>query len=241
MKDAALSFSNRHRSLLIGIAIGSCVILVLLAWFFWDSLSDWWRAAYVVLSDREAIKAFVQDFGAAGPFVFVAIQIGQVLLAPIPGEATGFIGGYLFGTGWGFVYSSIGLTLGSWLNFGVGRFLGKRVVSRMIPDQHMQRLNKSLKRQGALFVFFLFLFPGFPKDYLSLFLGITSMPIKLFLIMATVGRMPGTLMLSVQGALLYEGNYRLLLGSLLLCGMIGGLAYIYKEKLYRWIEKFNQT
>ena len=65
--------------------------------------------------------------------VFMGIQILQVIFAPVPGEATGFIGGYLFGVLEGFLYSSLALAIGSWINFSIGRFLGVRYVRKMIP------------------------------------------------------------------------------------------------------------
>jgi uncharacterized membrane protein YdjX (TVP38/TMEM64 family) len=83
----------------------------------------------------------------------------------------------------------------------------------------------------------LFVFPGFPKDYLCLFLGVTVMPLKLFLLMATFGRMPGTLMLSLQGSMLFERMYGVFALILGVCGLAMFLAYRYRDNLYRWIEK----
>ena len=84
------------------------------------------------------------------------IQILQVIFAPVPGEATGFIGGFLFGTIPGFIYSSIGLTIGSWLNFMIGRLLGRRFVRKLIPTPQLTKIDAMLKRQGIIVVFILF-------------------------------------------------------------------------------------
>jgi uncharacterized membrane protein YdjX (TVP38/TMEM64 family) len=166
-------------------------------------------------------------------------QILQVLLAPVPGEATGFIGGYLFGTLPGFIYSSIGLTVGSWVNFMIGRFLGERYVRKLIPAHRFQKIDGMIKRQGVIVLFILFLFPGFPKDYLCLALGLSTLPIKLFIILAGLGRMPGTFALSLQGAFLYDQNYILLGIMAIVCLILALLGYIYRERIYLWIEKFG--
>ena len=161
-------------------------------------------------------------------------------MAPFPGEATGFIGGFLFGTAKGFLYSSIGLTLGSWLNFTIGRFLGERYVRKLISTDKLERLDTVVKRQGVIVLFILFLFPGFPKDYLCLFLGLSAIPLKIFIMLAAIGRMPGTLMLSLQGSYVFEQSYKgfaLILG---LCLVFVFLAYRYREALYQWLEKFNE-
>ena len=194
---------------------------------------------YNLMTDREAIQAYIVSWGMAAPVVFTAIQILQVVIAPIPGEATGFIGGFLFGAFKGFLYSSIGLSVGSLINFGIGRLLGKRFIRKLIPASQINQLDKLVHRQGAIVLFICFLFPGFPKDYLCLFLGISDLPFKLFFVMATFGRMPGTLALSVQGASLYEQEYVLMTVITVFCFVSAYLSYHYIENLYNWMEKLN--
>jgi len=59
----------------------------------------------------------------------------QVIIAPIPGELTGILGGYLFGQWVGLLYSTIGLTVGSVAAFAIGRWLGARYVQKLVsPD-----------------------------------------------------------------------------------------------------------
>ena len=197
------------------------------------------RRWYGLVTDREWIRAAVESFGWAAPLVFIGIQIAQVIAAPVPGEATGFIGGYLFGTLAGFIYSTIGLSIGSLVNFGIGRMLGERFVRRLVAQERFRRIDRLVNRQGLIALFIMFLIPGFPKDYLSLALGLSTLPVKLFALMTCVGRMPGTLMLSLQGAALYDRSYGLLAvvaGASLVLIL---LAYRYREALYRWVEKMH--
>ncbi len=191
------------------------------------------------LSDREKTSAYIEGFGPAAPLIFMLIQVMQVMFAPVPGEATGFIGGYLFGVVKGFFYSSIALSLGSLINFGVGRFLGQRYVRKLIPARYLKRFDSMIKREGALVVFILFILPGFPKDYLCLFLGLSALPFKIFFFMATFGRMPGTFILSMQGDMFFEQNYLLLALATGGCSIIVLLGYQYRENLYDWIENHN--
>jgi uncharacterized membrane protein YdjX (TVP38/TMEM64 family) len=204
--------------------------------YFWEKIIYF----YDLFTDREKIKTFVASFGHGAPIVFIIVQILQVLFAPFPGEATGFIGGFLFGAAKGFLYSSIGLTAGSWINFTIGRFLGKRFVRKLIPERQMDRLDKIVKRQGIIVLFILFIIPGFPKDYLCLFLGLSTLPLKIFLVLTGIGRMPGTLMLSLQGSYIFEQKYGLVAVLMGLCLIVIFLAYRYREPLYGWLEKFNE-
>ena len=217
------------------------VLIVILLFGYIYRIQIWEKAVeyFLVISDRERTKSFINSFGAGAPVVFIIIQILQVLFAPVPGEATGFIGGFLFGTFKGFLFSSIGLSIGSCLNFIVGRFLGERYIRKLIPDDYLNRFDTFLKRQGVIVIFILFIFPGFPKDYLCLFLGLSTLPLKVFIILATIGRMPGTFILSLQGAYLFEQNYLVFALIFCLCIILFLLAYRYKEGLYKWLEKFN--
>jgi len=215
-----------------------CVLVILVIRFhvlIGENISLYYR----LVSDREKIRDFIVSFGVAAPLVFMGIQVLQVIFAPIPGEATGFIGGYLFGTLNGFFFSSIALTVGSVINFAIGRFLGERFVRKMIPAEKFNKMDSLLKRQGVIVVFFLFVFPGFPKDYLCLFLGLSTLAPKVFILLAAVGRLPGTFMLSLQGAFLYEQNYFVLGIVAGLCTILALIAYRYRDTIYRWLERFN--
>ncbi|MBI9082542.1 MAG: TVP38/TMEM64 family protein [Desulfobacterales bacterium] len=212
---------------------------VALACLFRYPLAEALTGLWSCVADRDRLTAFVSGFGAGAPLVFILVQVAQVLLAPVPGEATGFIGGYLFGMVPGFLYSTVGLTLGSWLNLFVGRLLGHRYVRRLIPLVHMNRFDRVLRRRGLAVVFLMFAFPGFPKDYLCLFLGLSDIPMRILLVLAAVGRLPGTLMLSLQGALLFEKNYFLLAAAVAVFGGAAVFFYLIRNRFYRWVEKVN--
>lgn len=228
---------NKNIQKIIVVAVVS--VLVVMGYLYRIPLWDKTTYYYGIFTDREQIKSFVTSFGTGAPVVFIIIQILQVLLAPFPGEATGFIGGFLFGATKGFFYSSIGLTVGSFINFTIGRFLGKRFVRKLIPPAKLERMDSIVKRQGVIVLFGLFVFPGFPKDYLCLFLGLSAIPLKVFILLAAIGRMPGTLMLSLQGSYIFEQRYGWFALILSVCLVLIFLAYRYREGLYNWIDKFN--
>jgi hypothetical protein len=51
--------------------------------------------------------------------------------------------------------------------------------------------------------------------------------------------MPGTLMLSLQGASLYERNYWMLALLFAVCALAVFLAWRYRERLYAWVDRMN--
>jgi uncharacterized membrane protein YdjX (TVP38/TMEM64 family) len=228
---------HNHTAKVLIPAFAGIIGIAVLFYFFHNSIWNITLSIYDFLSDREKINAWIDSFGKGAPAVFIAFQVLQVIFAPVPGEATGFIGGYLFGALKGFVFSSIGLTIGSWLNFMIGRFIGVRYIRKLIPRGPLERFDNALKRQGLFVIFVLFIFPGFPKDYFCLFLGLSNIPFKIFIILAAVGRMPGTLMLSFQGAYVYQKMYGLFALILFIFLLFALFAYLLRNKVYKWAEK----
>jgi len=215
--------------------------LGLLFWGFWNRGFLWGQVVHYfgLITDKEWLKATLKAAGPLAPLAFILIQAFQVVFAPIPGEATGFIGGYLFGVPLGLLYSTLGLTLGSAAAFLIARWLEEHYVVRWIPREILDKFGFLMERHGALVAFILFIFPGFPKDFLCFVLGLSGMPFKLFLLICTVGRIPGTLMLNLQGAKVYQGDYYDTLIILGLClALIAVLGY-YRETVYTWIRRFD--
>lgn len=201
----------------------------------WASL-DGWRELLTYYTDEEAVARYIKAFGPYGPLVFIGLQVLQVVAAPIPGEATGIIGGYLFGTFRGLLYSTIGLTIGSCLAFGLGRWLGHHFLRRVIRPETYYRFYFITRSQGKLVTFLLFLFPGFPKDFLCYILGASPLPFRMFFLLSTVGRIPGTWLLSMQGREIRATHYGTLLALVFVA--IGGLAllYVYRDQVFRWMK-----
>ncbi|HEY5996040.1 MAG TPA: hypothetical protein VIU29_03425, partial [Candidatus Deferrimicrobiaceae bacterium] len=62
-------------------------------------------------------------------------------------------------------------------------------------------------QKGISLAFLLFLLPGFPKDYLCYILGLGHLSTLEFLIVAASGRLLGTIMLTIGGSFLRNGQY----------------------------------
>lgn len=156
---------------------------------------------HVVLHER------LQALGWLAPAVFILLQAFQVIISPIPGEATGLLGGYLFGLTLGFVYSTVGLTIGTMGAFAIGRWLGAAVVARYVPSRVAERFWFIGRAEGAILAVILYVIPGFPKDIVSYLFGISPISARTFLLVSTLGRAPGTWLLSAQGASAATGEY----------------------------------
>jgi uncharacterized membrane protein YdjX (TVP38/TMEM64 family) len=195
---------------------------------------------YDLLHDRQQLKGFIRSFGAYSPLAYILLQIIQVVVAPVPGGAIEFLGGYLFGVKAGFIYSMIGLFLGSWAAFSLARIFEKVAVEKFVSEETRKKFDYLVEHQGVILSFILFLIPGFPKDALCYILGLTPMQLGIFLIISTVGRVPGTLMATLQGGKAFEHQYYtfgILMGASFLVILI---FYIYHEEIHNLVKKLRK-
>jgi uncharacterized membrane protein YdjX (TVP38/TMEM64 family) len=210
-------------------------ILALLGYVYLDPVRE--RLYHLVL-DRERIRAVMNAAGSWGPVLFIMVLALQVVTIfwPVPVEIAG---GFLFGLPLGLLYSTLGLALGSMLAFCLGRWLEKNFVTRLVHPHTMKSIRRLMKREGTLAAFLIFLIPGVPKDFVCYFLGLTRMSLAFFLVVATLARFPGTLLLTLEGAQVYKGHYGITLGLAALYIGLALLLYRHREALYEWVGRWH--
>ncbi len=195
---------------------------------------------YVYFVDRDKAIQLLNAYHPYDRIIFIILQIGQVVAAPIPGEATGLIGGYLYGPVMGTVYSTIGLTIGSWLAFMLSRFFGMQFVEKVVSPEAIRKFDLFMEHQGAVVSFLLFVIPGFPKDYLCYIMGLSHMPVVTFLVISTVGRLMGTAMLSVCGHCVRSEQYLLLFIVVVASVVVIVPAFVYREKILDTLKRHSK-
>lgn len=71
--------------------------------------------------EPDRLQALLQKAGIWGPFLFIVLMIIQVIVPILPGGVSGALGMLCFGTVPGFIYSYIGVILGSLAGFWLVR------------------------------------------------------------------------------------------------------------------------
>lgn len=222
------------------------LLLCILAGFFFFLVyqynSSIWAQVikvYHLYQDHQEFKKVISSFGAYAPLAYILLQVLQVVIAPIPGGAIEFLGGVLFGVKAGFIYSMIGLLIGSWIAFSLARIFEKIAVEKFVSEQTRKKFDYLVEHEGVILSFILFLLPGFPKDALCYILGLTPMHLGIFLIISTIGRIPGTLIATLQGAKAFDHQYYtfgILLGASALVILV---FYIYHGEIHNLVKKLK--
>src|SRR4029453_16599881 len=142
---------------------------------------------------------------------------------------------FLFGHWLGLTYSSIGLTIGSIVAFGIGRWFGAHYVRAWVSQETWARMGFIVEAEGAILCFMVYAIPGLPKDIACYLFGLSPMSFWVFAIVSTIGRIPGTWALSAQGAKVASGQYlHLFLLTAFLAAAVLPLYYYRAQLLMRF-------
>jgi uncharacterized membrane protein YdjX (TVP38/TMEM64 family) len=218
------------------ILLGATVALLIpCAWLVWTDAPAY-QFVVRLYADKHFLKQTLREWGMLAPVIFILLQSLQVVMSPIPGEATGILGGYLFGQWLGLVYSTIGLTLGSIGAFALGRWLGAHAVKSLVSPETWNRLGFIVEAEGAVLCFILYLIPGLPKDIVCYLFGISPMPLWVFALVSGLGRIPGTWVLSAQGAHTAAGDYREVILVSAVAFAVALPLYYYRHRVTAWFH-----
>ena len=142
-----------------------------------------------ILQSREEFEAFLQSAGAYMPFIYILVQIIQVLFLPIPGAISILAGLQIFGALLTGVYSYRGIVLGSLTAFGIGRRWGNKGAAWLIGEETLEAWKKKMQGKDNLLLTAMFLLPFFPDDILCFVAGVSTMSSRYFILMMLATRL----------------------------------------------------
>ena len=168
-----------------------------------------WKSGLIHrLSDRQRLIEMLRADGIRGPLLCIGVQFLQVVIFVIPGEITQFASGYVFGGWLGFLYSVIGIGLGSAFNFVFARVVGRPTLERLIRRETLDKVDAALNNaRGKSALFLLFLLPGMPKDAMSYGAGLSNLSLVEFVVVTGLARSPALLASILLGAQAERRDY----------------------------------
>jgi len=117
----------------------------------------------------------------------------------IPGAAVlTLVAGAIFGLGLGALIVSFGAALGATIAFLLSRFVLRDWV-RARNAATLERIDRGVQKEGALYLFTLRLIPAVPYFLINLLMGLTAMRAWTFYWVSQLGMLPGTLVYANAG------------------------------------------
>ncbi len=135
---------------------------------------------FEVIQSAESLEEYLKKTGIWMPVLYVFLQFLQVIVLPIPSVVSTVAGVALFGAFRAMIYSLIGILIGSFLAFFIGRKLGNSAVAWLVGEDALKKWQRKLKGKDNLILSLMFLLPVFPDDVLCMIAGLSSMTFKYF-------------------------------------------------------------
>jgi uncharacterized membrane protein YdjX (TVP38/TMEM64 family) len=193
-----------------------------------------------IFSTPEQLKSWIRTTGVIAPLAFMAAQAFQVIVFFIPGEVPQIAGGYLFGFWLGSLLSTLGILVGSTVSFLLSRLLGIPFVYALFQPDKVNQIRHVTGSSRAKMTFFLgFLIPGIPKDVLCYVAGLTPIRLPLFLMISTLGRLPGILGSALIGDA--AAGKRWILAGLLFAAsaLLFFVGFTFRDRIQTFLEKIS--
>lgn len=182
----------------------------------------------------EDFREFISHYGSFAVPVFLLLQILQVVVLPIPGIIAIGAGVALFGAFWGGLYSFIGITLGSFIAFFIGRKFGYKAASWLVGEKALGKALNSVKGKDKVVLTVMFILPFFPDDVLCFVAGLSSMSKAYFFVMIIITRIISsfTTAYSVDGKIIPYNT----LGGIIVWALLIAAAFILAGVIYKKCE-----
>lgn len=209
------------------------VVMILLCALIWPYIHE--------IFEPGGLDRVINDVRQAGPvgfLILLAIQFLQVVVAFIPGEVVQVAAGMIYGPWIGALIVLVGCVVSSAFVFLLVHKLGAPFVQAMVSEKHMAKF-RTFENSGKLniIVFVLFLIPGMPKDVFTYLVPLTHMPLRTFLLLSNIARIPGILVSTYAASGLVEGDIVQSLIIFLVAGAIAVACILFYDKIMKAIER----
>ena len=229
---------NKRRVILSVVKISMLVLIVVgIPLYLWFFHGDWIKS----FENIDDVVAFLEKYETQSIFVYIGLQIVQIVISIIPGQVFQMAAGYIYGFWPALLFAMTGALLGTTLSVMLAKALGRDFLHIFFGEEKMsyyiERLNS--KKMYAI-VFFLYLIPGIPKDMVSYAAGVSEIKFKPFTIISALGRLPGMIGCLLMGDMMMEENYT---GAVII-GVFAvitfALCIIFRKKIHGLLDKFYE-
>ncbi|MBO7699257.1 TVP38/TMEM64 family protein [Candidatus Saccharibacteria bacterium] len=221
------------------IVIGTLAVILIIAYIIWDIVAG--GPLTQLFSNREELIRIVQGLGPLGPVVYMLLQALQGIVAPIPSNLVGIVGGFLFG--WlGVLWTTIGATLGAAVVFWLSRRYGRKLVEKLVKKESLEKFDFVIGKRASLILFLIFIIPGLPDDIVCYVAGLTGVPLKKLILIFALGRLPAVVSNNYIGmGFSGEGNPIVVVIITVVSVLIFAFLYFRQNELLKFLKSKDRA
>lgn len=168
---------------------GFMLIVILLV--LWIPLSQ-------VNTSSEIIRIWIEQLGPLAPLAFFALNVIQILVAPIPGYPVQILGGVLFGIILGSIITVGGMVAGGTLAAWLARRLGRPWLEKRIGAEELDYWTQ-VAHVNSFWVWWIILLIPLFGDVPYFIAGLTKIRLSTFALAILVSRGPFTVLIVWTG------------------------------------------
>jgi uncharacterized membrane protein YdjX (TVP38/TMEM64 family) len=214
--------------LTIAALVGFAVLLVLAGGKVWH-----------LFRHPEELRVLVRSWGAWAPVGIILLQVVQIVVAPLPGNAMSFAAGYALGLWPTVIWLMIGVMLGAAVDFLLIKLLGRRLLKYFLPPDRLAQLDALILRRGTFYIFLLLLVPNPVGDWVYYLAGMTSLPLPVFLGLVFIARLPSNLLECGVGASATHFGWREWAIVAVIAAILGLLYYQYRDRIEAALDRIS--
>ena len=172
-----------------------------------------------LFSDIDVLISKVRNLGIYGPLLLIGLMALAIVLNPLPSAPIALGAGAIYGHTLGTVYVVAGAELGAILAFMIARWAGYDLTRRFFGESGSL---KGISSQNTLttLVFVSRLIPFMSFDLVSYGAGLSPIKPWRFAVATLLGLLPVSFALAHFGAEIGNGDYRTLVGIVLVIGLL---------------------
>lgn len=209
------------------------VVMALVVALLWPYMHE--------LFEPGGLDRVIEDVRSAGPLgvlILLAMQFLQIVVAFIPGEVVQMAAGMMYGPWLGGLVILIGCVISAAFIFVVVHRLGAPFVQDMVPTKYLDKF-RAFEETGKLdiVVFVLFLIPAMPKDVFTYLVPLTNMPMKKFLVLSNVARIPGILISTYAADGLVDGRLTQSIAIFAVVAVIALVCVVFRDRIMGLLHK----
>lgn len=185
---------------------------------------------------------YLMEHESTAALLFIGIQVLQVVICILPGQPIQFAASYMFGVLGGLALSLIGAVIGVVISFYTARILGRDAMHMIFGEEKVEDYHKKLNSgKGLSIALLIYLIPGVPKDLVSYVAGISEMNFIPFLIVSTIGRIPGMAGSLLTGYFFRKGNYAAIAILCVVVAVILVICFVKRKAIFRFLDNLEKT
>ena len=192
----------------------SCWIAVVLAtilvpFYLYEEPISAWSREFLVREDSRWLAGGV-----------LGALLAADLVSPVPSSVLSTAAGYLLGLWTGSFVTWAGMTAGCLIGYGLGATAGRKLTSRFVGDDELERASLARGRFGDWMIVICRAVPVLAEASV-LFAGVTRMPFRKFVLLAALSNLGIAVTYSAVGAYALEAESFLLAfaGAIILPGV----------------------